>query len=111
MEERDGTQKAPATEIEIFGAVYRVRGREDDEYLRELARQVDETMREVAGQVSTVDTAKIAILAAINLADRLEQCRMEQDGVQVEIKERVVASTAKLTEALRSKNLRGRATR
>lgn len=88
-----------ATEVEIFGAVYHVRGREDGEYLQELARRVDRTMREIAERVSTVDTAKIAILTALNLADELSKCQT-QDGERVEIEKRVAGMAAKLTKAL-----------
>ena len=69
-----------ATDVEIFGSVYHVRGQKNPEYLRELAGLVDDKMREVAQQVSTVDTAKIAILAALNLSDELFQCRKIQEG-------------------------------
>lgn len=104
----DGTE---ATEVEIFGAVYPVRGREDRDYLQSLARRVDRTMREIAGQVSTVDTAKIAILAALNLADELSRCqRGDGEGagggvateVEEQVKERITALTTELSEALES---------
>lgn len=88
------------TEVEIFGSVYNVRGAEDGEYLQELAGVVDRKMHEIAGQVKTVDTAKIAILAALNLADELFQAQRLQDGERVEIQERVVALTGELNEAL-----------
>lgn len=89
------------TEVEIFGSVYNVRGAEDGEYLQELAGVVDRKMHEIAGQVTTVDTAKIAILAALNLADELFQAQRLQEGERVEIQERVVALTGELNEALR----------
>lgn len=88
-----------ATEVEIFGAVYHVRGREDGKYLQGLARRVDRTMREIAERVSTVDTAKIAILTALNLADELSKCQT-QDGERVEIEKRVAGMAAELSEAL-----------
>jgi cell division protein ZapA len=92
----------PATEVEIFGTVYQVRGSQDDERLQELAATVDRKMREVADQMATVDTAKIAILAALNLADELFQVKRTQDGERVEIQERVVALTGELNDALQS---------
>ena len=69
-----------ATEVEIFGSVYHVRGEKNPEYLHSLAEMVDRKMREIGQHVSTVDTSKIAILAALNLADELVQCRTEQEG-------------------------------
>lgn len=88
------------TDLEIFGAVYRVRGNDDREYLQELAAGVDRKMREISEQVSTVDTAKIAILAALNLADELFQTKRLLEGERVEIQEKVTALTGELTEAL-----------
>ena len=89
-----------ATEVEIFGALYHVRGDKDPEYLRELADEVDQKMREIAQQVSTVDTGKIAILVALNLTDELFQCRKHQDGDRVEIEEKFQELAGRLGEAL-----------
>lgn len=95
------SSKVPtATEVEIFGALYHVRGDKDPEYLRELADEVDQKMREIAQQVSTVDTGKIAILVALNLTDELFQCRKHQDGDRVEIEEKVQELAGRLGEAL-----------
>ncbi len=93
----DGSE---TTQVEIFGAVYPVRGNDDPEYLQELAATVDRTMREIAEQVATVDTAKIAILAALNLADELHRAKSLQEGERVEIQEKVVALTGELAGVL-----------
>ena len=60
------------TQVEIFGEVYTVRGSDENGYLQELADLVDRKMREVAEHVKG-DTARIAILVALNLADELFQ--------------------------------------
>ncbi len=88
------------TQVEIFGTVYHVRGNDNPEHLQEVADVVDRRMREVAQQVATVDTAKIAILAALNLADDLHRCRQQQEGERVDIQERVATLTRKLEKAL-----------
>lgn len=67
-----------STEVEIFGQTYNVRGEGDPSYLTELARFVDARMREVAAQVATVDPMKIAILAALNIADEFSRYRKER---------------------------------
>ncbi|PYQ54986.1 MAG: cell division protein ZapA [Acidobacteria bacterium] len=87
------------TQVEIFGEVYSVRGSDENGYLQELASLVDRKMREVAGQVKG-DTARIAILAALNLADELFQIQNRQEGERVEIREKVAALTEELTHAL-----------
>ena len=87
------------TQVEIFGEVYSVRGGDENGYFQELASLVDRKMREVAGQVKG-DTARIAILAALNLADELFQIQNRQEGERVEIREKVAALTEELTHAL-----------
>jgi cell division protein ZapA len=64
-----------ATAVTIYGRTYHLRGSEDEPYLRELAAVVDRKMREVAEGSATADTVKIAILAALNIADDYLQAR------------------------------------
>ena len=84
--------KPDSTSVEIFGQSYNVRGEGDPDYLTELARFVDSRMREVAAQVSTVDPMKIAILAALNIADEFSRYRKQHDsatGIWVEKTEEI----------------------
>jgi len=87
------------TPVEIFGEVYHVRGNDEDGYLQNLAGLVDRKMREVAQHVKG-DPARIAILAALNLADELFQIQSRQEGERVEIREKVAALAEELTQAL-----------
>ena len=68
-----------STEVEIFGQMYNVRGEGDPDYLSELARFVDSRMRDVAAQVATIDPLKIAILAALNIADEFSRYRKQRE--------------------------------
>lgn len=72
--------KYDSTSVEIFGQTYNVRGEGDPDYLTELARFVDSRMREVAAQVATVDPVKIAILAALNIADEFSRYRKQREN-------------------------------
>ncbi|MFP5247910.1 MAG: cell division protein ZapA [Thermoanaerobaculia bacterium] len=81
-----------STGVEIFGQTYNVRGQGDPDYLAELARFVDTRMREVAAQVATVDPMKIAILAALNIADEFSRYRSQQEkstGIWIERTEEI----------------------
>lgn len=81
-----------STSVEIFGQTYNVRGEGDPDYLAELARFVDSRMREVAEQVATIDPVKIAILAALNIADEFSRYRKRRDdtvGVWIEKTEEI----------------------
>jgi cell division protein ZapA len=58
--------------VEIYDQTYHLSG-QDAEHIRELAAQVDAKMRAVAAQGRTVDSLRVAVLAALNLADELSQ--------------------------------------
>ena len=57
------------TKVKIFDQFYNVRNPCDAEYLMKLAGYVDQMMRKVAQETSSVDNLKIAVLAALNIAD------------------------------------------
>ncbi|MBD3414038.1 MAG: cell division protein ZapA [Candidatus Aminicenantes bacterium] len=58
-------------EIEIFDQKFRikVKGAEDEKYVSHLTSYVDKKMRKVARKSKSNDTLKIAVLAALNIAD------------------------------------------
>lgn len=89
-------------DVEIFGAVYHVRGEHGRPHLERLAEVVDRKMREIGERVTTVDSGKIAILAALNLADELLQCQEQQEEERVKIMEKVAELTGELSEALQT---------
>jgi cell division protein ZapA len=96
-----GNRPAATTEVRIFGATYHLRGNaEESGHFQALADLVDGKMREVAQHVSTGDTARIAILAALNLADELSQLRKQQEGERVEITEKAARLAQELARAL-----------
>ena len=57
--------------VTIYGQEYTLKGEAEPEYVEKVAEFVDRKMREIAGSSTTVSTTKIAILAAINVADEL----------------------------------------
>jgi cell division protein ZapA len=58
--------------VEIYDQTYHLSG-QDVEHIRALAELVDARMRAVAAQGRTVDSLRVAVLAALNLADELSQ--------------------------------------
>jgi cell division protein ZapA len=58
--------------VEIYDQTYHLSG-QDTEHVRRLAELVDARMRAVAAQGHTVDSLRVAVLAALNLADELSQ--------------------------------------
>src|SRR6201987_1297994 len=64
--------------VEIFDQAYNLRG-SDPDYIIKLAEYVDSKMRAVAEQTHTVDTARLAVLAALNIADEYHLLQRNQD--------------------------------
>ncbi|HEX3662355.1 MAG TPA: cell division protein ZapA [Acidobacteriaceae bacterium] len=65
-----GTAEPQAITVEIYDQTYRLRGN-DHAYVERLAALVDGKMRAVAAGGRTVDSLRVAVLAALNLADEL----------------------------------------
>ncbi|MFQ6069389.1 MAG: cell division protein ZapA [Candidatus Aminicenantales bacterium] len=69
-------------EVEIYGQKYkiRVKGEEDEKYISHLTSFVDQKMQEVAVKSKSTDLVKIAVLAALNIADEhfLSQKKLDQ---------------------------------
>jgi len=61
--------------VEIQGQRYPIRSTLDPEYVARLALYVDEKMRAAADATPTGDSLRLAVLAALNIADELFRCR------------------------------------
>ena len=76
MTDLNGNQPAPSASnadyisVDIYDQTYHLRG-DDPEYIRRLADIVDAKMRAVASHGKTVDSLRVAVLAALNVADEL----------------------------------------
>ena len=91
-------EKPNLVHVEIFGQTYAVRAGGEPGFVEELAAQVDAQMREVSKQSGAVDTVRIAVLAALNIAAELKDARArieEADGkirLRAEMLARVLSS-------------------
>ena len=71
-------REAGAVLVEIYDQVYQLRGT-DPEYIQRLATVVDKKMRAVSAHGATVDSLRVAVLAALNIADELIALRSRFD--------------------------------
>src|SRR4026209_1143942 len=69
------TTSAPTIRVEIYNQTYNIRSDGDSEYLMQLADFVDSRMREISSGTLTVDSLKVAILAALHIADELHRLK------------------------------------
>jgi cell division protein ZapA len=68
-----------STKVQIFDQTYHVAGDLDPAYVEDLAKHVDTRMRDVARATGTVDTVKVAVLAALSIADELHTLSQSRD--------------------------------
>jgi cell division protein ZapA len=92
-------QASTSIRVEIYDQTYHLRG-SDPEYVQRLAEYVDGKMRQVAAQTATVDSLRLAVLAALNIADELQVVRGKYDNVATEYTQRATHLQSALDSAL-----------
>jgi len=91
--------------VDIHGQRYAVRSELDPQYVGELASYLDARMQMAARELSSSDPLRIAVIAALNLADELFRARADSAGLErrVELRaadlERIVDSVLTRTAA------------
>jgi cell division protein ZapA len=75
----DARRTSTSVSVDIYDQTYHLRA-PDPEYIERLANTVDAKMRAVSANSNTVDSLRVAVLAALNIADELmrlqEHCRL-----------------------------------
>ena len=79
--------------VNIYGTEYPIRGEVDVEYIRRVAEYVDRKMREVDQSTAAKSSLKVAILAALNIADELFRERDEKAGLLKSFEAKAVIET------------------
>ena len=74
--------------VEIYDQTYTVAGDLEPAYVEELAQYVDAKMREIARATNLVDSVKVAVLAALSIADELQTLRRSSGENREELRER-----------------------
>src|SRR5438132_14284476 len=74
--------------VEIYGQRYPIRSTLDPDYIVRLAAYVDQKVRAAADSTPTGDSLRLAVLAALNIADELFRCRDVTDARRGEIAQR-----------------------
>jgi len=86
--------------VEIYDQSYSLRG-SDPDYIFKLAEYVDIKMRAVGEQTATVDSLRLAVLAALNIADEYHILKRKYDVVASEYNQRAHLLSGALDDALR----------
>jgi len=70
-------RESDVVQVKIYDREYALRTTGDAERLHQVCRSLDRRMREVAKSSGSVDTLKVAVLAALNVEDELLRLREE----------------------------------
>ncbi len=82
--------KAPdGIRVEIYDQEYHMKGELDPEYIRKLAKFLDAKMRWIASRTHTVDSLRVAVLAALNIADEYHQLKAKHEATGRRVDEKV----------------------
>jgi len=87
--------------IDIFDQSYNIRSDMDESSVRELAAYVDAKMRAVSEATRTIDSMRVAVLAALNIADELHALRARQEKLESEIRQRTERALDLVEQALK----------
>lgn len=98
------TTSAPTIRVEIYNQTYNIRSDGDSDYLMQLADFVDSRMREISSGTLTVDSLKVAILAALHIADELHRIKQTYEQADSQLATRSAECAEMLDKLLKVRN-------
>ena len=83
--------ESSSVRVTIYDREYAFRTTGDPKQLQELCANLDRRMREAAESTGTIDTLKLAVLAALSLSDDLQRAKEEAKRLDDEVARRALA--------------------
>jgi len=93
--------ESTSVRVTIYDREYTLRTPGNPERLKTLCADLDKRMREVAASTGSVDTFKVAVLAALSLADDLQRSKDELKKFDESVGRRSIACVSMLERALK----------
>lgn len=97
---------AQVVHVDIAGQRYPIRSDLDPQYIGEIAAYVDEKMRLAAQELTTADTVRVAVIAALNIADELFRSHADANGAEGRLLERTADLERIVDHALQEARIR-----
>jgi len=94
---------AQSIRVEIYNQTYNIRSDGDNDYILRLAEYVDGKMREISSGTLTVDSLKVAILAALHIADEYHQLKNQQEQTDAQLSSRSAECAEMLDRVLKNR--------
>ncbi len=99
------TAGTPTIRVEIYNQNYNIRSDGNSEYVTQLAEFVDHRMREISSCTLTVDSLKVAILAALHIADELHRLKHLHEQTDAQLASRSGECAEMLDRLLRTRTI------
>jgi cell division protein ZapA len=96
---------AQSIRVEIYNQTYNIRSDGDNDYIMRLAEYVDGKMRDISSGTLTVDSLKVAILAALHIADEFHQLKNQQQQTDAQLASRSAECAEMLDRVLKHKEV------
>jgi cell division protein ZapA len=91
-------------QVEIYNQTYNIRSDGDNDYIFGLADYVDRKMRDISSGTMTVDSLKVAILAALHIADEFYQLKDQQAQTDAQLASRSAECAEMLDRVIKQKD-------
>ena len=95
----------PTIRVEIYNQIYNIRSDGDSGYVTQLAEFVDHRMREISSGTLTVDSLKVAILAALHVADELHRLKRLHEQADAQLATRSAECADMLDRLLKARTV------
>ena len=100
---KNPAEGTPTIRVEIYNQTYNIRSDGDSEYVTDLAEFVDRRMREISSGTLTVDSLKVAILAALHIADELHRLKRLHEQADQQLAARSAECAEMLDRVIKSR--------
>src|SRR5260370_38461753 len=100
----EATNSSPTIRVEIYNQTYNIRSDGDTEYIIQRAGFADSRMRESSSGTLTVDSLKVAILAALHIADELHRLKNMHEQADSQLAARSTECAEMLDRLLKVRN-------
>ena len=97
-------QESGILKINIYGTEYPIKSdaETDPDYIKNVAEFVDKKMREIDENTQSKSSLKVAILAALNIADELFQERASKESLYGEMEDKIKNLSNKLDQSIQT---------
>lgn len=79
---KDNNNEANEYVLKVMGDEYIIRGKDDPQYLQEVAACIEQAVREVSQSNLKLNKSQISMLAALRIADELQKTRKQYAYIQ-----------------------------